>query len=270
MPVKCDDCGKDVMTPYVNYIKLVKKNGLYRCRACATKIGRKDYNEKKKQEAYSAFIKKCNENNCIPLTTYADYKGVHTNMEYICPTHGKTHTLMATILHHGAWCEKCAQDKAGDNTRLSPEQVKELVESKNNNILLNPEEYINSGTNNLKVVCGSCGEVFTTSLSSIKASGGRCQKCRAEAVGDALRTSKEEFLKMATEDGELMVLNPDDYVDMNTPLLFKCAECGTPFEQIPRYYVKLGFSRCHNCRHYSKGEEIIASALRDLNIFCIR
>lgn len=63
-----------------------------------------------------------------------------------------------------------------------------------------------------------------------------------------------------------MVLNPEDYVDMYTPLLFKCSECGEQFTTTPKNYIKRNFTRCENCRNYSKGEEKIADILNKHNI----
>ena len=47
----------------------------------------------------------------------------------------------------------------------------------NGNKLLNKEDYVNSTTNNLQVLC-ACGEVFTTSLSHYNEYR-RCKKCNA-------------------------------------------------------------------------------------------
>jgi DNA-directed RNA polymerase subunit RPC12/RpoP len=75
---------------------------------------------------------------------------------------------------------------------------------------------------------------------------------------------------LSTLDGEIMVINPVDYIDMDTPLLFKCSECGAEFSATPRNYLKRNFTRCKNCRHYSKGEESIAKYLEEHNIVFIR
>ncbi len=66
--------------------------------------------------------------------------------------------------------------------------------------------------------------------------------------GNLNRTTREELIELATIDGVCMVLNPDNYVDMYTPLLFTCVECGNSFSSKPHNYVKRGFCRCENCQ----------------------
>ena len=54
-----------------------------------------------------------------------------------------------------------------EKNRLSQDQIKYIVESKNNNILVNPQDYTSEDTKNLKIICGSCGKIFVSTLSSI-------------------------------------------------------------------------------------------------------
>ena len=56
---------------------------------------------------------------------------------------------MSRISNENAWCYKCGKIHMAEKQRLSPEKVKELIESKNNNLLLNPDDYINATTKNL-------------------------------------------------------------------------------------------------------------------------
>lgn len=273
VPVVCDcpDCSnRNTVTPLRNYNKIIKNNGIYRCKNCAFKESMHIRDNKSKQRLFQLFLQKCNEHDCIPITTFDNFTGCDCYMEYICPIHGKTSTLMSRISNENAWCYKCGKIHMAEKQRLSPEKVKELIESKNNNLLLNPDDYINATTKNLQVVCGTCHTVFTTSYSSVYNSDGRCSKCGQLIGGNLNRTTKEELIELATIDGVCMVLNPDNYVDMYTPLLFTCVECGNSFSSKPHNYVKRGFCRCENCQLYSKGEETIASFLDNNKITYVR
>lgn len=267
----CEDCtDKDVFTPYRNYNKIVYKNGLYRCKPCSFKENMRLRDEKSRRRLYDLYLMKCSEKGCTPLTSYDDFNGCDTYVKYICPIHGQTETLMSRISNEDAWCYKCGKMHMAEKCRLTPTQVKQKIENKNNNVLLNAEDYINSATKNLKVICGECHKLFITSLSSIENSDGRCFYCGCRVFGNMARTTKEQLINLATIDEQLTILNPDDYVDMYTELNFICSECGNVFSAKPYNYLKRGFCRCINCQQYSKGEDIIASVFDENGIIYIR
>lgn len=48
----------------------------------------------------------------------------------------------------------------------------------NENILLNPEEYVDNSTRNLKIKCGECGNIFITTLANYEYNNKiRCDSC---------------------------------------------------------------------------------------------
>jgi len=268
----CAECTNIQSTPFRNYNNIIRKNGLYRCKPCSFSWGMDGRNQKSHERLYNVFVDMCKEKDCIPITTLEDFGGVDSYVEYICPKHGKTQTLMNTISSSGGWCYQCGKEAMAEKQKLSSECVKNIVESKNGNILLNSNEYLNSSTKNLKVICGSCNRVFTTSLSSINSGNGRCAECGCRVFGELNRITIEELIKMATINDECMLLNPKEYKDMGTKLLFRCTSCGNPFETTPRNYVKRGFTRCHDCNWsmHSLGEVSIKQFLEELNINNIR
>ena len=74
---------------------------------------------------------------------------------------------MSNVSSSGAWCKKCANLKIGEAQKLTSDAVNDVIESKNDNVWLNPGEYIGSTTKNLRILCGRCNSPFTTSLASI-------------------------------------------------------------------------------------------------------
>ena len=273
VPVQCDcdDCKNGILfTPYSNYNKLVSKNGLYKCHQCALKDNAKKRNNDNKVQYYNIFLDKCKQYNCTPLTTFDDFSGLQSYVSYICPIHGEVKTNVSGMVYNDSWCYQCGIDRTAKAKRLPILEVKEYIETKNNNILLNPEDYIDTNTKNLKVICGSCGNTFLTSLGSMKNSNGRCHDCGSRIYGQSIKTTKEDIIQLSFFNGQQMVINPEEYIDMETELYFKCHNCGEAFLTKPRYYLRLGFCRCEKCRKYSKGENLIASFLDQHKISYIR
>lgn len=254
------------MAPFRNYNRIVKENGLYRCKQCPFKNGMHNRDEKSRRRLYNLFLDTCHQHCCIPLTTFDEFDGCETNVKYICPRHGETSSCMKRVVQ-GAWCYQCGVESRTGKMKHGYDDVKRIVESKNNNILLNKEEYINSSTNNLLVKCGSCGNIFKTSLASIQASNGMCLQCGHIATQYALKIKKEDMISLSTINGKLMVVDPDSYISMNDNMLFYCSECGEEFETTPRNYIKRGFTRCAKCwSKKSKGEYKIQYFLDNNNI----
>lgn len=180
--VKCDceDCSSpDAFTPLRNYNRIVKENGIYRCKSCTIKNNHLQslVKAQTREKYYQLFLDKCAEHDCIPLTTFDEFINTTIDVRYICPIHGETKTNMSRIIWNDAWCYDCGKIHMREKERFSPEEVKEIIESRNNNKLLNKNDYVNIKTSNLMIICGSCNNVFTTSLGSFIAGNGKCAAC---------------------------------------------------------------------------------------------
>lgn len=85
--------------------------------------------------------------------------------------------------------------------KLKPDEVEEIINSKNGNILLNKGDYVRNNVKNLKVKCGSCGDVFITSLASYQSGKVQCSKCSnwesrgEQRIKDILNDLKISFLQ---------------------------------------------------------------------------
>lgn len=172
-----DDCNCSVNIPYMDYVASLTKYGKYLCHQCANRLAAKRRLQKKQEKYRETFVKWCKKNNYIPLTPDDEIITAKSKLYFECPTHGIGYTIYDRI-NQGQIAGKCCQGKLERKAQaLNIETVKNIIESKNGNNLLNPQDYINAHTKNLRIICGSCGDEFMSSLSSIKNSNGRCFKC---------------------------------------------------------------------------------------------
>lgn len=255
----CDNCKNVQKVPYRNYIKAVDSYGGYRCRSCASKDASKQRRANNHVRLFNLFLDKCNEHDCIPITTDEQFTGCDCDVKYICPTHGEI-TMNMRRIPSGAWCPQCGIEKRAKSQALSPDEVKQFIESKNNNILINPEDYLNTNTKNLKVICGCCHEMFVTSYSSIMNSDGRCSQCGLKASINTHRENSKKyfyaFADICNEMGYTLLSTVDDYKDCYTKLRFICPKHG---EQSGSYAKFSTGQRCPVCGKESIGTKLSLS-----------
>lgn len=182
--VKCDYCGKIIRVRYRDYVRY--KHDKYSCQKCRQKKT-SEYNLAERQAyLYDNALAVCNDKGYTLLTPKSEIKTADTRIKYMCPKHGVHETKIYTLmLGHG--CIECGVEKNHNESRKSPEDVYNDFK-KCGGELLNKEEYKSWNYKNLKVICPSCGEVFTTSYSSFMHRDGQvCPKC-------ASNMSKHEFI----------------------------------------------------------------------------
>lgn len=264
--VKCDDCGKEIITPYRNYNKIIKKSGRYRCKKCNAPFVSQIRIHNNTQSALEDFNNLTTKLGYIPLAKEDDYMGCDIPMPFLCPKHGEQ-KLSTNQLRQGTICPECGKRLKGRHFLLSKEEVKQIVASKNNNILINPDDYINCNIKNLKIKCGSCGNIFLSSLSSIQNGGGHCKECALKQQSKTARLKIEDVILAATIDGVCYIVNPQDYINAYTRnLFFHCISCGEIFSQSLGHY-KDGDRRCSKCiSKISVGENKIMNILDKNNI----
>ena len=179
---KCDYCGEPKDVQWKNYYnKYYLKNEKYACCHCKQiKISEKTL-EERQQYLYDGIIKVCSEKGLILLTQKEEIKTCDTRIKYLCPIHGENDTKAYTLfLGHG--CPDCMYEKA----KLTPNEVYKRI-SDFGATLLNKEDYIDTITKNLIIICRECGSPFTTSYNSfISCNGGQyCPECtKHESLGE--------------------------------------------------------------------------------------
>lgn len=261
--VKCDLCGQSLNKRYRDYNKIINKSGEYFCKSCSTK--RNNSKRHPKERYYDIFIEFCNKFGYIPISTLEDCDIKRTKLTYICPKHGEQKIDIEEISKCQVGCRKCSYELVSFKNKKTIEEVISIVESKGN-ILLNPEEYVGIKVNNLKIVCGICGNVFTTSLASQMASEGACVECGIKKVSKAL-TLTEEYINQLYNSDQIVLLNAKDYISNNVlNLQFICSQCGEVFITSKANY-DAGHTRCSKCTHSkSSGEMLIEQYLKENSI----
>lgn len=190
-----------------------------------------------------------------------DYKGFDVPMPFICKKHG-LQKLSINQLRQGRICPECGREKRSVTKRMTISEINQIIISKNNNVWLNSNEYIDKYTRNLKIQCGSCGNVFTTNLNSYRNSSGYCQYCAVKVVSNNSRLTISEVINIATKNGICYIVNPNDYQNVYAKnLKFKCKVCGDIFITNLANY-RCGYGVCNKCsQSVSRGEYQIMSVL---------
>lgn len=189
----CDYCGCEYETSFTVLMsghKILAKDA---CPHCAGKKA-SEASKKKRAGKYIGMAREiCNKYEYTLLTTEDDYTDVKMDVHFICPKHGEK-TMMLDNLIHGHRCVDCSYEERGNNLKHDINYVKECIENVNGNKLLNPDDYKDTTTGNLNILC-SCGNVFTTSFSNYTKRGvNTCYSCSCkESVGEKRIRESLEF-----------------------------------------------------------------------------
>lgn len=240
----CDYCGEEYDAYFVVLMdgrKIVQKDC---CRNCTGKKT-SDVSKQKRAEKYISLAQSiCEENGYILLTTIDDYIDLHMDISFICSKHG-CQTMMLDNFIRGHKCRDCSYEERAKNLRHDIKYVKEYIENINGNKLLNPEDYKDTFTRNLKILC-SCGNVFTTSFSNYSKYGvNTCYSCSCK------ESSGEKCIRDYLELNNLEFIQEKRFIDCrdNKPL---------PFDfYLPNYNLVIEFD---GQQHYEPkfGEENFA------------
>lgn len=166
--MQCDYCGdiKDVAWKDYNCYK----DNAYACLRCRqTKTSSKSLIERQKS-LYDRALAFCNQQGYSLECKPEDIHNADTRVNYICPKHG-LHNVKIYNLITGHCCVDCKHEENADNARHDPDFIEAELQ-KYGATLLNKEDYKNSTTKNLRVLCPECGEEFTTSYYAFMKHGG--------------------------------------------------------------------------------------------------
>lgn len=149
----------------------------YKCSRIKASKNKNATTLKDRQESlYSRLLDITKEKGYILLTSIDSISKNSDYIEYKCPIHG-VHSMRIYNMLNGKGCPECRVEHLRSTFQLSPDEVKERVKSCDMEIL-NPDEYVNQGTKNLRVICPECGEEFLSSLSVITNRNGQvCPSC---------------------------------------------------------------------------------------------
>lgn len=113
-------------------------------------------------------------------------------------------------------CPSCNREMIRSRMLRDKDDVEKYINSINDNKLLNKKDYKGNDITNLKIQCGLCGEVFTTSLVCYQAGKTMCRKCSSKiSYGELAIKEFLDLYQIRYEDEYLF----DDCRDIN-PLPF--------------------------------------------------
>lgn len=194
--VNCDYCGNGFETCFVVLMdgrKIIQKDC---CHSCTGKKASEISLKKRAIKYLGLAQKECEKRGYTLLTTIDEYTDVKMNIRFDCPKHG-VQIMMLDNLIHGHGCLDCSYETRFDNVRHNVKYVKECIEGINGNKWINQNDYKNSTTRNLKILC-SCGNVFTTSFSNYcRYNVVTCYSCSCK------ESSGEERIRKFLEDNEV-------------------------------------------------------------------
>ena len=270
--VKCDYCGRIYQAKYHDYnrsIKIIKKTCCSNSECKAKKIHDSKI-ERYKYDQYSNFLELCNKRGYKPISTINDYQGSTVYLEYECPYHGIKKTTIDNLKHHG--CNECGNIIISQKFKKTEKDLIDEVEIKNGCKILNPNEYIDIKTKNLKIICGICGDMFTTSLAIFKNGTGKCLNCAKEDMVKNRRISKDKVKQIIESKNNNQILNLKEYTSVfRNNLMIKCGTCGEVYNISLANYRKNWFSgKCKKCHDISLGEKNIAKFLDEAGVVFTR
>lgn len=260
--VRCDYCGGIVKKRYVNYYDTMKKHKKYACNNCKMlRVSEETYNKRAKK-FIDEFNDICIKNDYTPITNISDFTDARMKVYFGCKKHGIQSSYLSNM-RAGQLCPQCGYEITGLKLRKDSETVINIIESKNGNKLLNPDEYVSAGNNNLKVLCGKCKKnTFTTSLSNYKYSYGLCESCVNNIQSEHMRLDKDELIKRIESKNNNRILNPDEYVNTNEKnIKILCGSCNRIFITSFSIYNQNIPGKCPDCNERSYGEYLISILL---------
>lgn len=174
----------------------------------------------------------------------AEYVNSPTPLQIICPEHG---AFMQSPSNHlaGKGCRKCASKAAGDRYRKSDDKfVVDAQKVHGNRYDYSQCDYKSA---RLKVVIKCKVHGRFEQVPYVHLTGAGCPTCGKEAVGQAHRTSQQEFVAQGTAKyGEKFDYSKVEYVNAWTPVSIACSTHGL-FSQTPVAYLHTTTYGCPKC-----------------------
>ena len=191
--VTCDYCGKEYTASNSCIQKGRKIVAKDCCKSCYTKKFRESKVKLMEERNTEKVTKICEEHGYTLISISDNYTTAKNCLvTFSCPIHGEQTSTMMQLLA-GYYCKECGEIKRTSAKKLSQEKLIATIEADGNRIL-NPNDYRNCGTRNLKIQC-ACGNVFTTSYNHYTNMGiDRCKVCSSsESKGErAIRRYLED------------------------------------------------------------------------------
>lgn len=205
-----------------------------------------------------------------------EYKNNNTKLEIQCSCGNIFKASFNTFKKDEQWqCPSCGekkriksmQDRVEGFKFYTYEDVKNIIESKTDLILLS-EEY-NGCSDKLKLKC-SCGDIFYKPFNAIIhniKSGKRnlCPKCIKKGNDENFRLKEEDIQERIIDfykNKKFILLNHEGYKNNRSLMSFRCVKCGSIFTSTVHELTTGEGKLCPNCEtSYAKGEAKIKDFL---------
>lgn len=107
---------------------------------------------------------------------------------------------------------------------------------------INPEEYINNHTANLKWVCKGCGDIYVRAYAKLTPLGslGMCTSCTINKISLARKVDSSTLISLGC-------INPQEYIGVDVGnLKWYCKDCGEVYAR-PLSTHRVGKGTCNSC-----------------------
>lgn len=271
--VVCDCCSNEYEMLYVSYWKIINsQDRKITCRKCsAIKISESKF-ETRQSDTYKKIQSICNERGYVLITQQEEIINQQTEIHYICPKHGETHTK-ATSLLQGKHCYQCSRETASTKrsiTTLPARQNSLFIRAQNaarkkNYKLISHKNVIERNSSYIEYECPKHGVHSMRVCNLIEGKG--CPECVGERNSKNFRLSPDEVQSRISQYGGIL-LNKEDYINQDKKnLQVVCSECSEVFTTSLFNFTQHGGQVCAACANMrSRGERKISRYLKKYNI----
>lgn len=145
-------------------------------------------------------------------------------------------------------CARCSQGR-----NLSIEDIQKYLQENdiNHECTLLSTKYKNVATP-LRFQCNICGEEFLRTTTQLKEKHFRCYNCLKKLQGGHNRLTLidvQQFIELNDPNNDCELLSTE-YINQETPLLFRCNCCGKEFERTYATLRSKKAFKCFRCAHH--------------------
>lgn len=262
--VQCECCRNYFEIEFRNYHNRILNHLNMFCSQCITK--------NKLDNLYQKVIDICEKMNYQIITQRDEIVNADSEIFYICPKHGKTHTKICSLIKNKGcyWCGRDCAIYKKNRTTLESRQAKLYINAlsaaeENGYVLLSNKEDIINNKTYILYICQRHGIHSMRIANFINKKG--CPECAKDNNRSLFQLSQDEVDRRIRNLGGVL-LNKQDYKNQTEKnLLIECFECGKPFITSLRNFEQHGGQVCSECSNKeSLGEKRIRLYLESNNI----
>lgn len=170
----CDYCYGEFDVKINSFFRWDKNRDInvYKCINCYRKNISDFSLESRRDYIYDKIKKICGKYNYELISNISDICNVNSIIKYKCYKHGIKERRAHLFVYGEHECPDCKNE----NSKLSPERIKQLINERGSEVL-NWNEYVNTITSNLKIKCCNCNNIFETSFNSFYYTRNKFAQC---------------------------------------------------------------------------------------------